>query len=121
MNSKLFKMIPIASCHVVKMALSVVLTFVLKYLTNYLNETPKKKVPTPNFVHFGGVGVHPPIPNFLTFPINIPTFLWLSIFFFYNCQTKVVVGIIEFQLLRQCHLYQEGGIDILEMKVSVIC
>ena len=49
MNSKLFKMIPIASCHVVKMALFVVLTFVLKYLTNYLDETPKKKVPTPNF------------------------------------------------------------------------
>ena len=43
MNSKLFKMIPIASCHVVKMALSVVLTFVLKYLTNYLYETPPKK------------------------------------------------------------------------------
>ena len=43
MNSKLFKMIPIASCHVVKMALSVVLTFVLKYLTNYLYETSKKK------------------------------------------------------------------------------
>ena len=40
MNFKLFKMIPIASCHVVKMALSVVLTFVLKYLTNYLDLCP---------------------------------------------------------------------------------
>ena len=51
MNFKLFKMIPIASCHVVKMALSVVLTFVLKYSTNYLDETFRKKcLSMPNFV-----------------------------------------------------------------------